>query len=269
MQARQHGQVGDHEARVRLGLRAVLRYVGESPALWIPLGMMVLVARCRSTSRCCCRCWRARRGAARGHLCRADRGDGRRLGGRRPGAGGGRGAVACVLTPLEPTAIPGPRSTTRHSRWSRCWRSTSATAPTACSTRRGRRSTRGSPTSRHESHRAEPAARIDLFGERLSNASPKIVDTGPGHCAEHKRISVAAGLSVWIINALSTALECAAIASATTRTAPGRPSTSTANGRTRTRRHRTQPARTPPPARRRLTADGLIQSGRAATGDDG
>jgi hypothetical protein len=103
----------------------------------------------------------------------------RRHGLRRPGAGGGRGAVACVLTPLEPTAIPGPRSTTRHSRWSRCWRSTSATAPTACSTRRGRRSTRGSPTSRHESHRAEPAARTRSLRGAAVERLPK--DRRYGH----------------------------------------------------------------------------------------
>jgi hypothetical protein len=225
MQAWQHGQVGDHEARVRLGLRVALRYVGESPALWIPLGMMVLVARCRSTSRCCCRCWRARRGAARGHLCRADRGDGRRLGGRRPGH---RRAAAC----RRASSSSPPRASAPWSWWRpRCRRLRPDPAGTDgdpwaaiddapqslepllalherdCANGPARRAVaaglpeaaRQAATSRTE---PSPPPGLDLFGERLSNASPKIVDTGTGHCAEHKRISVAAGLSVWIINAL-------------------------------------------------------------------
>ena len=66
------------------------------------------------------------------------------------------------------TAIRGPRSTTRRSRWSRCWRCTSATARTACSTRRGRRSTQS--RRRATAGRTEPGAEP---GVALDRAPPR------------------------------------------------------------------------------------------------
>jgi hypothetical protein len=101
--------------------------------------------------------------------------------------------LASVPIACSATAIPGLRSTTSRSPSSRCWRCTSATGRTACSTRRGRRSTRSSPTSRHASRRAAPAARSSARGRAApwSNDPPthlpapsngvKVFTLGGGH----------------------------------------------------------------------------------------